>query len=100
MNTNLDISKRRITALGFFKCGDDKEPVTVSTKRGSSDEFVEVTVEVCETSTGTFQIGAGFSLVRKLHHAGSSFTKRSVWARPGPRAATVSSAAAIFAALC
>ena len=65
-NTNLDISKRRITALGFFKCGDDKEPVTVSTKRGSSDEFVEVTVEVCETSTGTFQIGAGFSSVENF----------------------------------
>jgi outer membrane protein insertion porin family len=67
-NSNLDISKRRITALGFFKCGadDNKEPVTVTTKRGSSDEFIEVTVEVCETSTGTFQIGAGFSSVENF----------------------------------
>jgi outer membrane protein insertion porin family len=65
-NTNLDVSKRRIAALGFFKCPEDKEPVTVSTKRGSSDEFVEVNVEVCETSTGTFQIGAGFSSVENF----------------------------------
>jgi outer membrane protein insertion porin family len=56
-NTNLETSKRRITALGYF------ETVTVSTKRGSSDEFVEVNVEVSERPTGTFQIGAGFSSV-------------------------------------
>ncbi|TMQ03895.1 MAG: outer membrane protein assembly factor BamA, partial [Deltaproteobacteria bacterium] len=59
-NTNLEISKRRITALGFF------ENVTVSTKRGSSDEFVEVNVEVSERPTGTFQIGAGFSSVENF----------------------------------
>ena len=59
-NTNLEISKRRITALGFF------ENVVVSTKRGSSDEFVEVNVEVTERPTGTFQIGAGFSSVENF----------------------------------
>ncbi|HEY4241614.1 MAG TPA: outer membrane protein assembly factor BamA [Kofleriaceae bacterium] len=59
-NTNLEVSKRRITALGFF------ENVTVSTKRGSSDEFVEVNVEVVERPTGTFQIGAGFSSVENF----------------------------------
>ena len=59
-NTNLEISKRRIMALGFF------ENVTVSTKRGSSDEFVEVNVEVQERPTGTFQIGAGFSSVENF----------------------------------
>ena len=59
-NTNLEISKRRITALGFF------ENVVVSTKRGSSDEFVEVNVEVSERPTGTFQIGAGFSSVENF----------------------------------
>ncbi len=59
-NTNLETSKRRITALGFF------ENVTVSTKRGSSDEFVEVNVEVSERPTGTFQIGAGFSSVENF----------------------------------
>lgn len=59
-NTNLEISKRRVTALGFF------ENVVVSTKRGSSDEFVEVNVEVTERPTGTFQIGAGFSSVENF----------------------------------
>jgi outer membrane protein insertion porin family len=59
-NTNLEISKRRVTALGYF------ENVTVSTKRGSSDEFVEVNVEVIERPTGTFQIGAGFSSVENF----------------------------------
>jgi outer membrane protein insertion porin family len=58
--TNLDESKRRITALGFF------DKVDVSTKRGSSDEFVEVNVEVSERPTGTFQIGAGFSSVENF----------------------------------
>ncbi|HEY1554294.1 MAG TPA: outer membrane protein assembly factor BamA [Kofleriaceae bacterium] len=59
-NTNLEVSKKRIMALGFF------ENVTVSTKRGSSDEFVEVNVEVIERPTGTFQIGAGFSSVENF----------------------------------
>jgi outer membrane protein insertion porin family len=59
-NTNLEISKKRIQALGFF------ENVTISTKRGSSDEFVEVNVEVQERATGTFQIGAGFSSVENF----------------------------------
>jgi outer membrane protein insertion porin family len=59
-NTNLETSKRRITALGFF------ENVVISTKRGSSDEFVEVNVEVSERATGTFQIGAGFSSVENF----------------------------------
>jgi outer membrane protein insertion porin family len=59
-NTNLEVSKRRVTALGYF------ENVTVSTKRGSSDEFVEVNVEVSERPTGTFQIGAGFSSVENF----------------------------------
>jgi outer membrane protein insertion porin family len=59
-NTDLEISKRRVTALGYF------ENVVVSTKRGSSDEFVEVNVEVTEKPTGTFQIGAGFSSVENF----------------------------------
>lgn len=59
-NTSLEVSKRRIMALGFF------ENVVVSTKRGSSDEFVEVNVEVTERPTGTFQIGAGFSSVENF----------------------------------
>jgi outer membrane protein insertion porin family len=58
--TNLEISKRRITALGYF------DKVDVSSKRGSSDEFVVVNVEVSERPTGTFQIGAGFSSVENF----------------------------------
>jgi outer membrane protein insertion porin family len=54
-NSNLEVSKRRITALGYF------EAVEISTQRGSSDEFIDVNVEVRERQTGTFQIGAGFS---------------------------------------
>ena len=59
-STSLEASKRRINALGFF------EKVDVSTKRGSSDELVEVNVEVTERPTGTFQIGAGFSSVENF----------------------------------
>ncbi|HUS68203.1 MAG TPA: outer membrane protein assembly factor BamA [Kofleriaceae bacterium] len=58
--TNLDTSKRRITALGYF------EKVDISTERGSSDEFIEVNVEISERPTGTFQIGAGFSSVENF----------------------------------
>jgi outer membrane protein insertion porin family len=58
--TALDSSKARIQALGYF------EKVDVSTKRGSSDEFIEVNVEVTEKPTGTFQIGAGFSSVESF----------------------------------
>src|SRR5215813_3188680 len=58
--TNLDISKARITALGYF------EKVDVSTKRGSTDELIEVNVEVSAKPTGTFQIGAGFSSVENF----------------------------------
>ena len=48
------------TALGFF------EKVDVSTKRGSTDDKMEVNVEVTERPTGTFQIGAGFSSVENF----------------------------------
>jgi outer membrane protein insertion porin family len=59
-HTNLEISRRRINALGYF------EKVDVSTRRGSSDEFIEVNIEVSERPTGTFQIGAGFSSVENF----------------------------------
>lgn len=58
--TSLDVSRRRIEALGFF------ETVNISTSRGSSDELIEVNVEVAERPTGTFQIGAGFSSVERF----------------------------------
>ncbi len=58
--TNLDISRRRVEALGYF------EKVEVSTRRGSSDELMIVNVEISERPTGTFQIGAGFSSVESF----------------------------------
>lgn len=58
--TNLEVSKRRVTALGFF------EKVDISTKRGSSDEFIVVNIEIAERPTGSFQIGAGFSSVESF----------------------------------
>jgi outer membrane protein insertion porin family len=53
--TNLEISRQRVTALGYF------EGVAISTRRGSADDRIEVEVEVRERSTGTFQLGAGYS---------------------------------------
>lgn len=53
--TGMRQSRQRVTALGFF------ESVDVTTRRGSTDELLVATVEVKERSTGTFQLGAGFS---------------------------------------
>lgn len=53
--SRIKASKRRIEALGYF------ERVELSTRRGSSDELMEINIEVAERPTGTFQIGAGFS---------------------------------------
>ena len=56
----LDYSKRRVNALGYF------EKVDISTRRGTTDNMMEVNVEVSERPTGTFQIGAGFSSVENF----------------------------------
>ncbi|HET7755142.1 MAG TPA: outer membrane protein assembly factor BamA, partial [Anaeromyxobacteraceae bacterium] len=53
--TAINVSKQRVTALGYF------ETVEVKTERGSADDKIVARVEVKEKSTGTFQIGAGFS---------------------------------------
>ena len=53
--TALNVSKQRVNALGFF------ETVEIKTERGSADDKIVARVEVKEKSTGTFQIGAGFS---------------------------------------
>ena len=58
--TALEASRRRIAALGYF------ESVAISIARGSSDEFAELTVEVRERQTGSFQLGAGFSSVESF----------------------------------
>jgi outer membrane protein insertion porin family len=53
-------SKERITALGFF------ETVEITYKPGRDDSHVVVTVEVKEKSTGSFQVGFGFSSVESF----------------------------------
>ncbi|HEX3697272.1 MAG TPA: outer membrane protein assembly factor BamA [Polyangia bacterium] len=58
--TLIDASKRRVNALGYF------EKVDISTKRGDTDNQMDVNVEVSERPTGTFQIGAGFSSVENF----------------------------------
>ncbi|MCA9665404.1 MAG: outer membrane protein assembly factor BamA [Myxococcales bacterium] len=58
--SRLDLSRRRVTALGYF------ESVNISTRRGTKDNRIIVNVEVKERPTGTFQIGAGFSSVENF----------------------------------
>ena len=56
----VEFSKNRVQALGFF------EKVEISTKRGTTDERIEVNIEVTERPTGTFQVGAGFSSIENF----------------------------------
>jgi outer membrane protein insertion porin family len=58
--SGLETSKRRINSLGFF------EKVDISEKKGSGPDRIVLKVEVKERSTGTFQIGVGFSSVENL----------------------------------
>jgi outer membrane protein insertion porin family len=58
--TRMEISKRRINALGFF------DRVDISTERGSAPDRLIVNIEVGEKPTGTFQIGAGFSSIESF----------------------------------
>ncbi len=53
-------SKDKVTQLGFF------ETVEVSHKPGSDNTHVVIQVEVKEKSTGTFQVGLGFSNVESF----------------------------------
>lgn len=53
--TQLNYSKRRVTALGYF------ESVEFKTRRGSEEDLQIVDIEVHEKATGSFQVGAGFS---------------------------------------
>ncbi len=54
-STNLKRSKQSLMNLGFF------EEVTISTERGSTDNKLNLKVDVKEKATGTFSIGAGYS---------------------------------------
>ncbi len=58
--TGMRRSKEKATALGFF------ESVEVTHKPGSDGEHVVVQVEVKEKSTGTFQVGLGFSNIESF----------------------------------
>lgn len=58
--TLLERSRRRVTALGYF------ERVDVSTTPSTSQDRLNVEIEVVERPTGTFQIGAGFSSIESF----------------------------------
>lgn len=56
----INLSQARVFQLGYF------ETVNLNQTQGSHPGEMHVTVEVKEKSTGTFQIGAGFSSVENL----------------------------------
>lgn len=58
--TGLELSRTRLYQLGFF------EEVNFSTPRSTSDDKVNLVVEVVEKNTGTFSIGAGFSTLESF----------------------------------
>ncbi len=58
--TGMRRSKDKVSALGFF------ESVELTHKPGRDNKHVVVTVEVKEKSTGTFQVGLGFSNVESF----------------------------------
>ena len=51
----LRLSEQRVNALGYF------EKATITTKQGTKPDRMTLVIDVKEKSTGTFQIGAGFS---------------------------------------
>ncbi len=61
-SSGLRRSERLVNRLGFFEQGG----VVVRTTRGQSDETMDIIVEVKEKSTGTFQVGAGFSTLENF----------------------------------
>ncbi|HEY0840927.1 MAG TPA: outer membrane protein assembly factor BamA [Vulgatibacter sp.] len=64
--TDLNRSKARVTALGFFEPDPRTGMVEISTRKGSTDDLIIGTVEVKEKPTGTFQLGAGFSSIENF----------------------------------
>ncbi len=60
----LRISEQRVNALGFF------EKVNVTTRQGSKPDRMILVFDVKEKSTGTFQLGAGFSNVENILFTG------------------------------
>ena len=60
--TAMERSERLINRLGYFEPGS----VRLRTKRGSAPNTMDVTIEVKEKPTGSFQVGAGFSTVESF----------------------------------
>ncbi len=58
--TEIEHSKARITQLGYF------DRVDVAESPGSRPDSMALTFEVAERSTGTFQVGAGFSSIESF----------------------------------
>ena len=58
--TDVEESKNRVTALGYF------ERVDVSEEEGSAPDRIVLNFEVAERPTGTFQVGAGFSSIESF----------------------------------
>jgi outer membrane protein insertion porin family len=58
--TGLEDSRKRVLALGYF------ERVDFSTDRGATPDVMDVTFDIAEKATGTFQIGAGFSSIESF----------------------------------
>lgn len=62
--TKVERSKERINALGYF------EKVEVSEEPGATADRIVINFEVAEKSTGTFQVGAGFSSLESFMFTG------------------------------
>ncbi len=58
--SELENSKARITALGYF------ESVSMSEADGKESDGLVITFDVKERATGTFQVGAGFSSIEQF----------------------------------
>lgn len=58
--SKLELSKNRITALGYF------ERVDMSEADGAEPNGIVVTYDIKERATGTFQVGAGFSSIEQF----------------------------------
>jgi outer membrane protein insertion porin family len=58
--TGIKVSRQRVFALGFFESAD------ITTRTGGRPDTMIVTVTVKEKSTGTFQLGFGFSSAESL----------------------------------
>ncbi|MCB9602372.1 MAG: outer membrane protein assembly factor BamA [Sandaracinus sp.] len=58
--SDVELSKRAIEALGYF------ERVDFAEERGSAPDRMILSISVVERATGTFQVGAGFSSIEQF----------------------------------